>query len=112
MAAYNQAIKECMDDTDFHLPTPPSGLTLDDVVDINDEPEKECDDYSEETYNTYLGAELLIPSGTLSYLEGLSSKYKMKMVTQLEGDMQTLSLTCINTKSYLEMVPLLNIQLI
>jgi len=67
MAACDHAIKERMDDTDFHLPTPPSGLVLDDETDINDEPEEDCmkehDDYSEETYDTYLGAELLIPSG-------------------------------------------------
>jgi len=41
-------------------------LTLDDE-DVNDEPEEEFkteqDDYTEDTYDAYLGAELLVPSG-------------------------------------------------
>jgi len=40
---------------------------LEDELDLNDEPEEEAkleqDDYTEESYDAYLGAELLIPSG-------------------------------------------------
>jgi len=65
MAAYESVIKEKMDDTNHQIPTP--GMILDDVLDSNDEPKeetkKECDDYTKEAYNSYLGTELLIPSG-------------------------------------------------
>jgi len=67
MTTYELAIKETMDNTNHQIPMPPSGLMLEDVLDPNDEPEedtkKESDDYMEEAYDSYLGAELHIPSG-------------------------------------------------
>ena len=67
MQEFNGKIKEKMDDSKFRDDSPAQGLTLDDELDLNDEPEGEAkleqDDYTEESYDAYLGAELLIPSG-------------------------------------------------
>jgi len=68
MNSFTEAIKIRLDDHDHILSTPSDGLILDDEDDdTNDKPEEETkpeqDNYTEEAYDTYLGAELLIPHG-------------------------------------------------
>jgi len=67
MQVFEDKIKPKMDSERHRVNSPAEGLTLDDEEDPNDEPEGETkpeqDDFTEETYDAYLGAELLIPSG-------------------------------------------------
>jgi len=67
MQDFDAKIKVKMDDSRHKDDSPAEGLTLEDELDLNDEPEEEAkleqDDYTEESYDAYLGAELLIPSG-------------------------------------------------
>ena len=68
MNAFTLTISKKLDDSNHVISAPAGGLTLeDDELDNNDEPEEEPqpnqDDYTEEAYNAYLGAELLMPHG-------------------------------------------------
>jgi len=67
MQVFEDKIKPKMESERHRVNSPAEGLTLDDEEDPNDEPEGETkpeqDDFTEETYDAYLGAELLIPSG-------------------------------------------------
>jgi len=74
MRVYTQKITERLDDWNHVITTPAEGLILDDEVeDANDEPEQETqpeqDNYTDDAYNAYLGAALLIPHGD-SYITG------------------------------------------
>ncbi len=66
MENFDTMIKEKLDDHHHKEVVPANGLTLNDK-DLNDKPENEPkmeqDDYTDEAYNAYLGAELLVPSG-------------------------------------------------
>jgi len=78
MNAYTVTIYEKLDDSNHVILVPASGLILDDEEeDENDEPEEEPqpnqDDYTKETYDAYLGAELLIPHRD-TYILGLVIK--------------------------------------
>jgi len=78
MRVYTQKITECLDDQNHVITTPVEGLILDDEVeDANDEPEQETqpeqDDYTDDAFNAYLGAALLIPHGD-SYITGRVTK--------------------------------------
>ena len=68
MEDFDAKIKEKFDDHRHREEVPVNGLTLDDE-DLNDEPESEPkveqDEYTDEAYDAYLGAELLVPSGQL-----------------------------------------------
>ena len=68
MNIFTLAISEKLDDSNHVILAPASGLILeDDELDDNNEPEEESqpnqDDYTEEAYDAYLGAELLMPHG-------------------------------------------------
>ena len=67
MQEFDMKVKDKLDDQRYREASPADGLTLDDELDPNDEPEdeakKEQDEYTEEAYDAYLGAELLIPPG-------------------------------------------------
>jgi len=66
MEDFDAKVMEKLDDHRHREEVPASGLTLDEE-DLNDEPENkpkmEQDDYTDEAYDAYLGAELLVPSG-------------------------------------------------
>jgi len=86
MSEYNQKITERLDDHNHFIPLPTEGLVLDDVnEDINDEPEgtaqPEMDNYTDDTYDSYLGAELLVPHGD-TYISGRV----MKRIRDDEGN--------------------------
>jgi len=68
MNAFTLAISKTLDDSNHIISAPAGGLVLeDDELNNNDEPVEEPqpnqDDYTEEAYNAYLGAELLMPHG-------------------------------------------------
>jgi len=68
MNAYTLTVNEKQDDSNHVILAPVSGLILDDnEEDGNDKQEKEPqpnqDDYTEEAYDAYLDAELLMPHG-------------------------------------------------
>ncbi len=66
MDKYNVKVKEKFKEEQHREPAPADGLIIDDK-DSNNKPEEEVkveqDDFTEDSYNTYLGAELLVPSG-------------------------------------------------
>jgi len=67
LQVFKDKIKPKMDDESHRVDSPAEGLSLEDEEDLNDEPEGETkpeqDDFTEEMYDAYLGAELLISSG-------------------------------------------------
>jgi len=78
MTSFTTKITERLDDKNHFISLPAEGLTLEDKEgDPNDEPEHmtqpERDDYTEEMYDAYLGAELMIPHGD-SYISGRVTK--------------------------------------
>jgi len=66
MEEFDAKVKEKFKEERHRELAPADGLILDDE-DANDEPEEEVkveqDDFTEDTYDAYLGAELLVPSG-------------------------------------------------
>jgi len=66
MEEFYAKVKDKFKDERHREPAPADGLILDDE-DANDEPEEgvkvEQDDFTDDSYNAYLGAELLVPSG-------------------------------------------------
>jgi len=77
MEDFDKKIKEKLDDQCYREEVPVYGLTLDDE-DVNNEPEVETkaeqDEFTDEAYNAYLGAELLVPSGD-NYIIGRVTKH-------------------------------------
>jgi len=67
MKAFDTVIKEKLAEGNHIVETPAKGVVIDDEIDANDEPEggqvPDNDDYTEEAYDGYLNAELLIPHG-------------------------------------------------
>jgi len=64
MQEFNQKVKEKLDNKHHREEHPAEGLTLDNE-DFNDEkePKAKQDDYTDEAYDAYLGAKLLVPCG-------------------------------------------------
>jgi len=74
MTHFNKKIKEKMNERGHIIQAPAEGLILDDKeCDMNDEPEQttipERDDFTDDAFDAYLGAELMIPHGD-AYIRG------------------------------------------
>jgi len=66
MEEFDARVKEKLKEEWHREQAPAAGLTLDDEDDVNDKLEEEGkmekDDFTDDSYDTYLGAELLVPS--------------------------------------------------
>jgi len=86
MTNFTHKITKRLDDQNHIIPMPIKGLTLDDADgDPNDEPKEttqpDQDDYTKDTYDAYLSAQLLIPHGD-SYI----SEWVTKCIQDEDGN--------------------------